>query len=69
MEKRLKKYPPKRPLNANGVCYTDKSCDIKSDCSKCKNLNSNGTLDDLKSDKRKAVGSWLNSEFRRKNYV
>lgn len=56
----MKKYPPKRPINASGVCYTDILCDIKSDCSKCKNLNQNGTIEDLKSEKKKAVGSWLN---------
>lgn len=48
----MKKYPPKRPLNADGVCYTDKFCDIKSNCSKCNNLNPNGTLKDLESEER-----------------
>ncbi|MBA4697818.1 MAG: hypothetical protein H2212_00140 [Ruminococcus sp.] len=54
----MKKYPPKRPINAGGVCYTDKLCDVKSNCSKCKNLNPNGTLTDLKSGERKAIGAW-----------
>lgn len=56
----MKKYPPNRPNNASGVCYTDKLCDIKKDCSKCKNLNPNGTLADLKSGERKAIGDWIN---------
>ena len=56
----MKKYPPKRPLNADGVCYTDKFCDIKSNCSKCNNLNPNGTLKDLESEEMKTIGSWLN---------
>jgi hypothetical protein len=55
----MKKYPPKRPINSKGVCYTDRLCDIKKDCSKCKNLNPNGTLEDLKSGERKSIGSWL----------
>ena len=55
----MKKYPPKRPLNANGVCYTDKICDIEKDCSKCKNLNFKGTLEDLKSGEKKSIGSWI----------
>ena len=59
----MKKYPPKRPLNANGVCYTDKLCDINSNCSKCNNLNPNGTLEDLKSEKMKSIGSWQNEIF------
>lgn len=56
----MKKYPPKRPLNANGVCYTDKLCDIKSDCSKCNNLNPSETLEDLKSGEGKFIESWQN---------
>lgn len=54
----MKRYPPKRPLNTHGVCYTDKLCDIKSNCSKCNNLNPNGSLEDLKSGEKKAIGSW-----------
>ena len=56
----MKKYPPKRPLNADGVCYADNFCDIKSNCSKCNNLNPNGTLKDLESGEMKTIGSWLN---------
>lgn len=56
---KIKKYPPKRPINSKGVCYTDRLCDIKKDCSECKNLNPNGTIEDLKSGERKSIGSWL----------
>lgn len=55
----MKKYPPKRPLNADGVYYTDKLCNTNKDCNKCKNLNPNGTLKDLKSEELRAIGSWL----------
>lgn len=58
-ENSMNKYPPKRPVNANGVCYTDRLCDTKQDCSKCERLNPNGTLEDLKSGEKKSIGSWL----------
>ena len=55
----MKKYSPKRPINANGVCYTDKLCDIKKNCSECNKLNPNGTLEELKSGEKRSIGSWL----------